>query len=106
MDFSLFYSPDPQLGLLEDPTFKEFCDVCGITLDTVKNRAAKVSYSAQSTVSFLKSFGYKPDISGQIQIRCPIRGDYLENLFAYSAANPNATASEIIQNVFNTTISS
>ncbi|KAJ3214157.1 hypothetical protein HDU67_002017 [Dinochytrium kinnereticum] len=105
MDFILSYTPDPQLGLVEDPTFMEFCDVCGITNDVVQERPAQVSYHAISTVSFLKSFGYKPDISGNIMIKCPIRGDYLENLFNYASANPNATATDIIQNVFNTTVS-
>ncbi|KAJ3101073.1 hypothetical protein HDU97_001655 [Phlyctochytrium planicorne] len=102
MDFLLSYTPDTQLGLLLDPTFKEFCQVCGIT--TSRGRVAKVSYAATSTVSFLKSFGYKPQINGQVSISCPIASGYLEDLVNYSTSHPNATAQEIIEQVFSTKV--
>ncbi|KAJ3115922.1 hypothetical protein HDU96_010868 [Phlyctochytrium bullatum] len=104
MDFTLKYTPDGQTGLLDDPVFMEFCDVCKVTIDKVVERPTLITYRAVSTVAFLKTFGYKPDINGEIKIRCPIREDYLQNLSSFSTTNPNASAQDIISAVFGTNI--
>ncbi|KAI8848474.1 hypothetical protein BC829DRAFT_394086 [Chytridium lagenaria] len=100
MNFAISYTPDPQLGLVEDPTFAELMNVCGVT---GRERPARISYSAQTAVSFLRSFGYKPEIASSILIRCPIDKDTLNSIFD-EARKPNATVSEIIQKVFGTNI--
>ncbi|KAJ3101075.1 hypothetical protein HDU97_001657 [Phlyctochytrium planicorne] len=98
MNFVLLYKPDPQLGLLEDDAFKEFLGVCGITQS--RPRPAKVTYDATSTVSFLKSFGYKPSLPGSILIKCPVGDDILIDLQNYSQTHPDAPASEVLEKVF------
>ncbi|KAJ3214158.1 hypothetical protein HDU67_002018 [Dinochytrium kinnereticum] len=97
MEFAIQYTPDPQLGLVEDPTFAELMNVCGVT---GRERSARISYTAQTTVSFLKSFGYKPEISNSILIKCPLDKGTLNDIFSTAQTQPNLTAAEIVEKVF------
>ncbi|KAJ3329372.1 hypothetical protein HDU76_008031 [Blyttiomyces sp. JEL0837] len=75
MIFNLYYKPDPNLGLLQDPVFQELCNVCGITSSP---RTSKISYVAKSMVSFLKGLGYEPTVQGDLNINCPASPDQVQ----------------------------
>ncbi|KAJ3101072.1 hypothetical protein HDU97_001654 [Phlyctochytrium planicorne] len=99
MDFGITYTPDPQVGLLDDPLFAELLGVCGMT---GRARPAHISYTATTQVNFLKVFGFRPSISSSIKILCPIDSGTLENLISYPQTHPDATVDQIIKEVFGT----
>jgi hypothetical protein len=75
--FILAYSPDPMVGLLRDPAFAEFLNVCGITS---RRRFAKINYDAISTVGRIYLFGYKPKLSSSVSIGCPATADQIDEI--------------------------
>ncbi|KAJ3115921.1 hypothetical protein HDU96_010867 [Phlyctochytrium bullatum] len=102
MNFTMTYTPDDAVGLLEDNAFKEILGVCGIT--STYTRLARITYVARTTIGFLTTFGYKPEVNGQVLLKCPVDGSIFDNMINYYNANPNATAQEIITTVFETPI--
>ncbi|KAJ3115923.1 hypothetical protein HDU96_010869 [Phlyctochytrium bullatum] len=103
MDFAINYTPDSQLGLLEDPTFVEFMNSCGVTQPQGRQRPTRISYSAVTTVSFLRFFGYRPEITSQIFINCPVDTDTIVALSSASQSG-NGSLTEVIQQVFGTSV--
>ncbi|KAJ3127253.1 hypothetical protein HK100_009848 [Physocladia obscura] len=71
MLFLLDYSPDPVVGLLQDPTINEIASACGITARTNTQRTMDIKYNAKSVIDVLKELGFNPTISGDIHINCP-----------------------------------
>ncbi|KAJ3252534.1 hypothetical protein HDU77_005081 [Chytriomyces hyalinus] len=99
MLFTLRYSPDPKLGLLEDPTVLELADVCGITSRyTPRGRPMRIHYEALSTIPALRVFKYAPSISNDIQIICPFSQAQIDGVIGEVQAG--ATVDEALQNVF------
>ncbi|KAJ3023900.1 UNVERIFIED_CONTAM: hypothetical protein HDU68_008408 [Siphonaria sp. JEL0065] len=75
MIFQLDYTPDPQVGILADPTILEIANACGITSTNGKGRTMKIHYDAASTISSLKAIGFTPDLVGDLSILCPFSPD-------------------------------
>ncbi|KAJ3108943.1 hypothetical protein HDU97_009676 [Phlyctochytrium planicorne] len=100
MNFTLHYEPDKVVGLLKDPGFGEVLQVCGITRP--KQRPAKVSYDAISTVKRLSKIGYFPRVQNSVFIRCPASDEQIQKVIQ-QAQDPNNSMSivEILQNSFN-----
>ncbi|KAJ1566476.1 hypothetical protein HK405_009670 [Cladochytrium tenue] len=69
MSFVFAYTPDPVVGMINDPGFAEFINVCGV-LGTA--RPAVITYAAKSDVSVLTSLGLAPTVTGQVSINCPV----------------------------------
>jgi hypothetical protein len=99
MDFTLTYKPDPQLGLLRDPAFAEFMNVCGITS---RRRRARIEYKAVATVAILKSLGYTPVLEGFINIDCPASQDQVDAVKAnvQTALEEGRSAFDALKEVF------
>ncbi|KAJ3165794.1 hypothetical protein HK101_000173 [Irineochytrium annulatum] len=98
MPFTFRYSPDPEVGLIKDPAFAEFLEVCGVTS---KQRPAQVDYSATSHVSRLAVFGYAPSVSNSILIRCPASGEQIQRVVVLAEnGNGTMTAVQILQEAF------
>jgi hypothetical protein len=74
MVFTVEYSPDPVVGLIKDPAFAEFINVCGV-LGT--KRPAEISYAAATSVERLSSLGYVPRVSGSLKINCPVTSEQI-----------------------------
>ncbi|KAJ3409464.1 hypothetical protein HDV05_004427 [Chytridiales sp. JEL 0842] len=75
LPFTITYKPDPLLGLLRDPVFAEFMNVCGVTS---RRRKARIEYKAISTVTNLKGLGYTPVLEGFINMECPASEEQIE----------------------------
>ncbi|KAJ1542354.1 hypothetical protein HK405_010038 [Cladochytrium tenue] len=69
MSFVFAYTPDPVVGMIDDPAFAEFVNVCGV-LGTA--RPAVITYAAKSDVSVLTALGLAPTVTGQVSINCPV----------------------------------
>ncbi|KAJ3198281.1 hypothetical protein HDU82_001247 [Entophlyctis luteolus] len=82
MLFLLDYSPDPNCGLLYDPTINEIASACGITSRDESQRPMDIRYNAQSTISSLQSLGFTPTISGDIHINCPFSNTSIKAVVA------------------------
>ncbi|KAJ3028510.1 UNVERIFIED_CONTAM: hypothetical protein HDU68_001506 [Siphonaria sp. JEL0065] len=83
--FLLDYTPDPQLGLLHDPTILEIASACGITSrsagnSTARSRLMKVRYTATSTIPALQAIGYSPLLSNDMWIGCPFGEDQISSV--------------------------
>ncbi|TPX64498.1 hypothetical protein CcCBS67573_g08397 [Chytriomyces confervae] len=99
MLFTLRYSPDPKVGLLEDPTVLELADVCGITSRySPRGRPMRIHYEALSTIPALRVFRYAPSISNDIQIICPFSQAQIDGVIGEVQAG--ATVDEALQKVF------
>ncbi|KAJ3234598.1 hypothetical protein HDU81_001326 [Chytriomyces hyalinus] len=99
MLFTLRYSPDPKVGLLEDPTVLELADVCGITSRyNPRGRPMRIHYEALSTIPALRVFKYAPSISNDIQIICPFSQAQIDGVIGEVQAG--ATVDEALQKVF------
>ncbi|KAJ3229964.1 hypothetical protein HDU78_008713 [Chytriomyces hyalinus] len=94
MVFNLNYTPDPYVGLLNDPTVQEIADACGITSRYhPPGRPMKIHYEAATTISLLKPLGYVPGVSNDIMIACPIQVDQIDRIVsAVDAGNDPMTA--------------
>ncbi|KAI9343596.1 hypothetical protein BDR26DRAFT_858387 [Obelidium mucronatum] len=78
MMFEFSYTPDPQIGLLADPTILELADSCGITSRyKPAGRAMKIQYTATSTISSLKALNYAPSLSNSLYIKCPFSSEQI-----------------------------
>ncbi|ORY51515.1 hypothetical protein BCR33DRAFT_457610 [Rhizoclosmatium globosum] len=74
MTFYLSYTPDPYVGLLNDPAIMEVADSCGITSRyTPRGRPMRIHYEGKSVIAALKPLGYAPGISNDVMISCPIK---------------------------------
>ncbi|KAJ3061589.1 hypothetical protein HDU98_002477 [Podochytrium sp. JEL0797] len=71
MQFQLDYSPDPLVGLINDPTIKEIASACGITSRLNETRRMHIHYTATSVIGALKPFGFSPQLSNDLFISCP-----------------------------------
>ncbi|KAJ3064388.1 hypothetical protein HDU98_012204 [Podochytrium sp. JEL0797] len=70
MVFEFIYTPDPVVGLLNDPTILEIADVCGITSRYVpRGRNMQIDYNAKSRIAIFSPL--MPSIDGTLHIRCP-----------------------------------
>jgi hypothetical protein len=79
----LDYTPDPKLGLLNDPAFGDLLQVCGIK-STFQNRSMTIKYDVGITISFLARLGIYPVLPNEVNIKCPLppnRIDELTNRF-------------------------
>ncbi|KAJ3389919.1 hypothetical protein HDU84_008165 [Entophlyctis sp. JEL0112] len=82
MLFLLSYSPDPNCGLLYDPTINEIADACGVTSRDQSQRSMDVRYNAQSTITLLQKLGFTPSLSGDIHINCPFSNSSIKAVVA------------------------
>ncbi|KAI8613589.1 hypothetical protein BC830DRAFT_1131593 [Chytriomyces sp. MP71] len=83
MIFLLNYTPDPVVGLLQDPTVLEIADACGITSRyNPPGRPMKIHYKATSVVKVLKPIGYAPTIENDIMINCPVSPSQIQAVIA------------------------
>ncbi|KAI8621715.1 hypothetical protein BC830DRAFT_1163560 [Chytriomyces sp. MP71] len=80
MVFNLTYTPDPYVGLLNDPTVMELADVCGITSRyKPPGRPMQIDYNAVSSIGALKALNYAPTVSGNVKIICPFSQDEIQH---------------------------
>ncbi|KAI9343602.1 hypothetical protein BDR26DRAFT_858394 [Obelidium mucronatum] len=84
LNFELYYTPDPQLGLLLDPTVLELADGCGITSRyKPPGRPMRVHYKATSTISSLKALNFAPSLESSLLIRCPFDQSQIDAVISY-----------------------
>ncbi|KAJ1568938.1 hypothetical protein HK405_012049, partial [Cladochytrium tenue] len=74
MVFAFKYTPDPAIGLIDDPVFAEFLNVCGV-LGTA--RPALVDFAAVVSISNFKL--YTLSTSGSFLVNCPITSDEISS---------------------------
>ena len=83
------YSPNKELGLVNDPAFNEIIQLC-VDHDASKvdatSRKTKIRYEADNSVGLLKYIGYTPRQSNDFLINCPFQGELI-NLISYSFFN-------------------
>ncbi|KAJ3134533.1 hypothetical protein HK101_004344, partial [Irineochytrium annulatum] len=93
MPFTVRYSPDPNLGLLNDPAFTEILNACGITAG--KQRVMQINYAATSRVARLAWLGYNPSISSSIKINCPASMAQIDSVITTLINTPNLTPGNV-----------
>ncbi|KAJ3077057.1 hypothetical protein HDU98_009458 [Podochytrium sp. JEL0797] len=98
MIFQLNYTPDPNVGLLKDPTIMEMASACGITSRGGAMRTMRIQYSAASSIGALKSLGFTPTLDGDLGISCPFTTDQIEAVI--HKVQGGQSAFEAIQDVF------
>ncbi|KAJ3334444.1 hypothetical protein HDU91_002730 [Kappamyces sp. JEL0680] len=76
MPFTVTYATNPGVGAVDDPLINEIIQLClsNPVLSPTNNRTTTIAYSATSTVPFLSLFGYRPTLSSQLNINCPLQG--------------------------------
>ncbi|KAJ3077055.1 hypothetical protein HDU98_009456 [Podochytrium sp. JEL0797] len=83
LNFEFSYTPDPVVGLLNDPTVLEIADVCRITSRYPKHRSMRIDYVATSTISALKALNYAPSLASFIRITCPFSETQITDTINY-----------------------
>ncbi|KAI8898829.1 hypothetical protein BC833DRAFT_588267 [Globomyces pollinis-pini] len=74
MTLDISYSPDPKVGLLNDPAFNEILQICvfDTVLSPTDNRTTLINYDAYNRIQILPFF--EPVVSGETRINCPFQG--------------------------------
>ncbi|KAJ3023903.1 UNVERIFIED_CONTAM: hypothetical protein HDU68_008411 [Siphonaria sp. JEL0065] len=81
MIFEFTYTPDKNLGVLQDPTILELADSCGITSRyKPAGRAMRIHYVATSSISALKALNYAPSLSNDLFIKCPFSSEQINGV--------------------------
>jgi hypothetical protein len=75
----LNYTPDPTLGLLNDPAFGDLLQVCGIKQRS-ENRTMKIKYDVGIEISSLARLGIHPVLPNQVSIKCPLTEKHVDDL--------------------------
>ncbi|KAJ3077056.1 hypothetical protein HDU98_009457 [Podochytrium sp. JEL0797] len=84
LNFELFYTPDPKLGLLNDPTILELADVCGITSRySPPGRPMRIDYDATSIITALQALNYAPSLKNYLYIICPFTQAQIDDTIRY-----------------------
>ncbi|KAJ3282631.1 hypothetical protein HDU79_009780 [Rhizoclosmatium sp. JEL0117] len=99
MTFALSYTPDPLVGLLNDPTVLELADACGITSRyKPAGRPMKIQYVAKTAIPALRLFNYSPSLGGDIKISCPVSSDQINAVI--SGVQGGQSVSDAFKTVF------
>jgi hypothetical protein len=63
------YKPDPKYGLYDDPTMNELLQLC---VAPAPGRRTKIYYEATLEIKAISWSPFKPKITGEIPINCPL----------------------------------
>ncbi|KAJ3253831.1 hypothetical protein HK103_007692 [Boothiomyces macroporosus] len=76
MNFTVFYSPNQQLGATNDPALNEIIQLCvsDPNVPLGQNRTTTIRYQANTPISIFTAVGYTPSIQNQLNINCPFQG--------------------------------
>ncbi|KAI8615539.1 hypothetical protein BC830DRAFT_1218469 [Chytriomyces sp. MP71] len=99
MIFLLNFTPDPKLGLLQDPTILEIASACGITDRKNRTRPMAIHYDAASTIGALKPLGFVPQLSSDLHINCPFSKAQIDSVIA-KVQDQNETIMQALQETF------
>ena len=73
------YSPNKELGLVNDPAFNELIQLCvdhDASIVDSNSRKTRIRYEAENSVGILKYIGYTPRHSSDFLINCPFQGEF------------------------------
>ncbi|KAJ3411892.1 hypothetical protein HDV05_001527 [Chytridiales sp. JEL 0842] len=102
MIFEFKFTPDPMVGLLDDPAFAELLNVCGVTAS--RRRPVRIDYYASSQVAILKSLGYVPVVEGFLNVECPATMEQINSLVNIGDGSgnlpPGKTAIDVLKEAF------
>jgi hypothetical protein len=73
------YTPNPEYGLLNDPSLGEVLRICSDNGRKLKDTMKIVNY-IDIEIGILSIFGYRPRITRDVDIKCPISSAALQKL--------------------------
>ncbi|KAI8898824.1 hypothetical protein BC833DRAFT_657510 [Globomyces pollinis-pini] len=91
MNFTVNYTPDAKLGIMNDPAFAEIIQLCveDPVLSETDTRTTVIYFEAKSEIKVLP---WRPTISGSLRINCPFQGPARTSLI--QAIKGNVTTSK------------
>jgi hypothetical protein len=94
MNFKVEYSPNKQLGALNDPAMNEIIQLCVVPpiLPPGQNRTTTIRYEAQTDIAALRWSPIKPNVGGELNINCPFQGSARDSFIAAIKGQGNSRA--------------